>query len=128
VDEDVHVLNIAHPALISVHAFQIARRISRQEWQDHLGHVPEFLERDANTVNARRLFPIHLIVRARGARVRIVHGLKRLHGKNRLARLSLQYGPDPLYALAMLRRFGIAYLLAGGPPQTTLLFLQVPVE
>ncbi len=60
VKKDVNVVDVTHCTLIVMHAFEITFRIISQNRLDHLGHITEFFEGDAQTVNGGRPRPVQL--------------------------------------------------------------------
>ena len=58
--EHFDIVNIAHPALVFVHSFQIFLRRTRNHRLDNLGHVAEFFECQPQAVDGARLQGIHL--------------------------------------------------------------------
>ena len=67
VQKDLDVLDVAHRALIIVHAFEIVFRLVDQNWDDDLCHVAEFFERNSYAMDGGSLCSIHLGVILHGS-------------------------------------------------------------
>lgn len=74
--EHLRILHITHPALIIMHLLEIPCGIILQDWIHDLNHVPELLERDAETVNGGGLSRLDLTEGLHGPCIRLIH-----HGK-----------------------------------------------
>lgn len=90
--EDLDISNIAHRALIVVHAPEMLQRITRRERSDDLRHVSKSLESDTRPVQAPCLLRIGLGRSPGRAQIKIVLDLEQPRLESFLANVSREPG------------------------------------
>lgn len=71
--EHLHILHVAHAALIIVHLLVSGFGEILQDRMHDLDHIPELLERDPEAMNGRRVLRLHLTERLPRPRIRLIH-------------------------------------------------------
>jgi len=112
VQQRLHVLDLAHRALVGVHAFEVREREARGERVDDFRHIAELFEGQPQTMDRPGLARIDHGQGLRRPSIRTVHGLKQLCRETLGGGATIQGFADLSQALSQLRQAKSASLRA----------------
>ncbi len=100
-EHDVHVVDLAQPALVGMHPGEVVNGIAGEKRGNHLSRVAELLEGDPRGVEGGR---IRIIDARRGRNHVAEDSVDCLESRRSLERMRSQQVPQPAHALSQPRR------------------------